>query len=425
MNQEVILPEQRPYQPFGGAEQLFYCKDKEVLLEGPAGTGKTRALLEKLHLCACKYSGCRILLLRKTRRSMTESVLVTYEEKVLPANDPIKSGPQREQRHSYKYPNGSILVIDGMDNVDRIMSTEYDIIAVFESHELTENDWEKLTTRLRNGVIPYQQSIADTNPAVPTHWLNQRANAGKMTRILSRHKDNPAVTEDYLHTLRALTGARRARLYEGRWAAQEGLVYDYDASTHLIDRMEIPKTWARYRVIDFGYTNPFVCQWWARDPDDRLYLYREIYFTKRLVSDHAKKIISLSSGEVFSATISDHDAEDRATLQSQGINTVPAFKEVSPGIQAVQTRLNKRGDGKPGIFFMRDTLIERDESLIESKKPCCTQEEFDSYRWPNGIDGKSIKEAPVKVDDHGMDCIRYLCSYFVQPKGKAPRIISH
>ena len=30
-------------------------------------------------------------------------------------------------------------------------------------------------------------------------------------------------------------------------------------------------------MVDFGYTNPFTCQWWAMDHDGRLYLYREIF----------------------------------------------------------------------------------------------------------------------------------------------------
>lgn len=418
---DIILPEQKPYQPFGGAEDLFYCKGREILIEGPAGTGKSRAVLEKIHLCALKYPGIRVLLCRKTRKSMTESVLVTFEEKVLPTGSSIKSGPAREQRHSYKYPNGSIIVLGGMDNVDDFMSTEFDIICAFESHQLTEDDWEKITTRLRNGVMPYQQAIADTNPAAPTHWLNRRANAKRMIRILSRHEDNPSVTKEYLATLDALTGARYLRLRKGIWAAQEGLVYEeYNPAIHLINRFDIPKEWQRFRVIDFGYTNPFVCQWWARDPDDRIYRYREIYFTKRLVSDHAKKIIELSAGERYVTTIADHDAEDRATLQASGIYTIAAQKDISTGIQAVQARLKVRGDKKPGMFLFSDSLVERDESLVEAKKPVCTDEEFDSYSWPKGSDGKTMKEAPVKVDDHGMDTTRYLCQYLIKGgSGKA------
>lgn len=413
----LFLPEQRPYQPFGGALSLFYCRDREVLFEGPSGTGKTRGVLEKVHYLSCKYPNIRVLLVRKTRTSMTDSVLVTYEEKVLPAGSSIKDGPKREQRHAYRYPNGTEIVIGGMEKADRIMSTEFDLICSFESHELSEDDAEKLTTRLRNNVMPFQQYISDTNPGPPTHWLNRRANSGRMTRILSRHEDNPSVTKEYLATLDALTGARYLRLRKGVWAAQEGLVYNFDAAVHMRFRKDLPpvesdmwKSWNKYRVIDFGYTNPFVCQWWAQDPDDRLYMYRELYFSNRIVSDHAKQIIEQSRGEKFVSTVSDHDAEDRATLHNAGIFTVAAKKDITTGIQLVEDRLKLRADGKPGLMLLHDTLIERDPFLVEKKKPVNTREEFDVYTWPKNAEGRTVKETPVKVDDHGMDCVRYLCA---------------
>ena len=417
---EGVTTSHRMYEPYGGAKELFYCKEKEILIEGPAGTGKTRAVLEKASLCAMKYKGCRILLTRKTRRSMTESILVTFEDKVLVENSSIKSGAGREHRHSYKYPNGSQIVIEGMENADRIMSTEYDMICCFETNEFTEDEIEKLTTRLRNNVMPYQQLIADTNPAAPTHFLNQRANVS-MKRILSKHIDNPTVTPEYLNTLSNLTGARRARLYEGRWASQEGLVYEFDSSVHLIDNFAIPVTWNKYRVVDFGYTNPFVCLWIAQNPDDELFLYREIYFTKRIVKYHAKHIKTLSSNERYVCTIADHDAEDRATLHNDSIPTIAASKDIDSGIQAVQDRLKVKDNGRPSLFVFRDTLVERDNDLMDAKKPVCTRDEFDSYAYPKNRDGKEIKEHPVKIDDHGLDALRYLCKHLSKPALKKAR----
>lgn len=405
----IVDPRLRPYRPKGGAKLLFYDKSKEVLIEGPSGTGKTRGVLEKIHICLCKYAGARALAARKTRKSMTDSVLVTYETKVIPDGHSILDGPSRAMRHEYRYPNGSVLVIGGMDDASKIMSTEYDIIAVFEATETTEDDWEKLTTRLRNGVMPYQQIMGDCNPAYPDHWLNQRASSGRMSRILSRHEDNPSVTQEYLSTLATLTGARRERLFVGKWVAQEGVVYEgFDAKIHLIDRFEIPKDWPRYLSIDFGYTNPFVCQWWAKDPDGRIYRYREIYRTKRIVEDHAKHILALSKGERIESSVADHDAEDRATLERHEILTLPATKDISRGIQAVTARIGKAGDGKPRIFFLRDSLVEADPSLIASKKPTCSDAEFDAYVWPKGSDGKPKKEVPVDDMNHGMDAMRYM-----------------
>lgn len=406
-------PRTKPYQPFGAALDLFYCKAEEVLVEGPAGTGKTRALLEKIHLCLLKYAGARALIVRKTRTSMTESVLVTFEEKVLPVGDPIKDGAGRRFRQHYDYPNGSTLVVGGMDNVDRIMSTEYDIIGVFEATELTEDDHEKLTTRLRNGIIPYQQIVLDCNPGPEWHWLNQRANAGRMTRLLSRHEHNPTVTEAYLDKLKALTGARRARLYEGKWASQEGLVYEtFDAAVHVLDQTPDGwEDWTKYRSVDFGYTNPFVCQWWAEDPDGRLYLYREWYRTKMLVEDHAAKINELSGPESYRNTVADHDAEDRATLARHGVKTVAAHKAVKEGIQAVQERLKGQKDGLPRLFVLRDATMERDPALVEDKRPASTLEEFDGYAWAESRERKPEKEEPVKDNDHGMDAMRYMVAH--------------
>lgn len=421
----TLLPGHKAYEPRGGAKDLFYCRNKEILFEGPAGTGKTRAALEKALFCAMKWDGSRILLVRATRVSMTQSVLVTFEEKVLSGNLlSICSGAGRENRQSYHLPNGSEIVVGGMDKPDRIMSTEYDLIIYFEATEGTEDGIEKLTTRLRNWVMPFQQLICDCNPGAPTHFLNQRANAGKMTRILSRHSDNPSVKQEYLNTLSQLSGARKLRLYEGKWASQEGLVYDFDQTIHLIDRFDIPKEWKRYRVIDFGYTNPFVCQWWAESPDDILYRYREIYHTKRIVSDHAKQIISLSEGESFVENIADHDAEDRATLHSAGIYTEAAIKDITTGIQAVEERLRVKPNGKAGMYFLRDSLVERDQSLVEAKKPTCTEEEFDSYAYPKTQEGKTNKEAPIKNDDHGMDTTRYLAKHKTIGVKKAGRFSS-
>lgn len=417
--------DQRAYRPVGAALALFYAKDGELLVEGPAGTGKSRAALEKLHLCASKYPGMRGLIARKTRASLTDTTLVTFENAVLPAGSPIARGPQREHRHSYRYANGSEIVVGGLDKPSKIMSSEYDLMVVDEGTELTEDDLESLTTRLRNGVMPYQQVIVCVNPGPPTHWLNQRANRGTMRRFLSRHQDNPrmfrrgAWTEygrTYLSKLARLTGVRRKRLHDGIWAAAEGLVYDdWDAAAHLTDRFEIPATWRRIRVIDFGYTNPFVCQWWAIDGDGRLYRYRELYWTQRLVRDHAAKIIALSAGEHYEATIADHDAEDRATLHDAGIFTLPAYKAVSVGIQAVQARLTPAGDGRPRLFLLRDSLVERDPSLGEAAKPCCTEEEIDGYVWEKAANGKPNKESPLKQDDHGMDAMRYGVAYLDQP----------
>jgi phage terminase large subunit len=401
------LPEERAYQPYGASLDLFYARDDEVLLSGPAGTGKTRAVLEKLNLCAQLYPGMRGLMARKTRQSLTQSGLVTFEQEVLPVGSAVVFHHEDQE---YRYPNGSRIVVGGLDKPSKIMSTQFDMVVIPEATELFQDDWEKLTTRLRHAVMPYQQIIGDCNPDSEYHWLKRRADDGTLRLIESRHEDNPSVTPAYLAKLDRLTGVRYLRLRKGLWVAAEGVIYDgYDPRVHLIDRFDIPATWSRVWVVDFGFTHPFVWQCWAVDPDGRLYLEHEIYFTHRLVETHAQTILNVTKGQPRPiAIICDHDAEDRATLERHiGLPTMPAYKGVTFGIQAVSERLRPALDGRPRIFFLRDALVERDPELVEAYHPTSTEEEFGSYVWDIRM-GQKKGDQPVKKYDHGMDTLRYM-----------------
>lgn len=424
----------RSYTPRGAALDLFAVRAPEVVLSGPAGTGKSRACLEKLHMLALVNPGMRGLIVRKTLSSLGSTALVTWREHVI--KEALRHGLVKfyggspQESAQYKYSNGSVIVVGGMDKPTRVMSSEYDSIFVQEAIELTENDWESLTTRLRNGKISFQQLMADTNPDTPTHWLKQRINKGTTLCLESRHEDNPTLVLDngdmsesgksYIAKLDALTGPRYLRLRKGLWVAAEGIIYDeWDAAVHLVDKFEIPSTWPRYWSVDFGFTHPFVLQCWAEDPDGRVFLYREIFHTGRTVDQHARKILSYVTDAEGnwteprpSALICDHDAEGRETLRKElGIGTTAARKAVSDGIQAVQRRLRPAGDGKPRLFIMRGCTVETDVSLVEAKRPASTEQEIPGYIWDKGTKGKGLKESPLKEMDDGMDSMRYLVAH--------------
>jgi hypothetical protein len=420
------------YRPLGAARRLFHCRAPEVLLSGPAGTGKSLACLWKLHYCCSLVPGLRCLAVRKTRVSLAESGLVTFEARVLPRGHPARQGPGRHNRQSYRYPNGSELAVGGLDKSSKIMSTEFDLVYVQEAIELTEGDWDDLSTRLRHGRLPFQQLLGDTNPSHPDHWLKRRCDAGRCVLLESRHEDNPTVTAEYLARLDALTGARLDRLRYGRWVKAEGVVYPgWDARVHLADAFPIPKEWPRYWSLDFGFTNPFVCQFWAVDPDGRLYLYREVYHTGRLVEDHARRVLALCGARRGDwsrareprprAAVADHDAEGRETFERHaGVVTTPADKSVVAGIQDVAARLRVQPDGRPRLYVLRGALDERDAALAEAHKPCCTAEEFDGYVWDLRQNRKK-GEVPLDRDDHGQDALRYLVRHLDgKPRGFAP-----
>jgi hypothetical protein len=56
---------------------------------------------------------------------------------------------------------------------------------------------------------------------------------------------------------------------------------------------------------------------------------------------------------------------------------------------------------------MRDSLVAVDQTLADNHLPTCTEEEIESYVWADNPDGTPSKEQPKKVNDHGMDTLRY------------------
>lgn len=422
------------YEPRGAAHEVFKARDSELVIAGPAGTGKSLACLWRVHLSALNNPGTRYLIVRKTAVSLGSTTLVTYEEKVakaaLASGIVTWFGGSTREAPGYRYSNGSKINVGGLDKPEKIMSAEYDIVFADEATELTIDDWEAIGTRLRNGMLAWQQQIAACNPSYPKHWIKQRCDQGGARMLISRHRDNPAYMNadgtptakgvDYFKKLDALTGVRRLRLRDGKWAAAEGQIFEaWDEGIHLVDRVEPGPGWSRWGAVDFGYTNPFVYQDWWEDGDGRLYLNHEIYFTRRLVEDHAERIRTVlfhdngqPRGQLPRSIYADHDAEDRATLERKlGLSTRPAHKSVSDGIQAVQSRLKVQPDGRPRLFIRRGALVERDPELEAASLPMGTSEEITGYVWAVKPGNKGgLKEEPLKENDHGCDAMRYMCA---------------
>ena len=409
----------KPLLPFRGASLAIQSLDApEFIIAGPSETGKTIAALTRLHHLAQTYPRSQWAIVRKVRQDTYATVLQTWRWIIAGCGVTVYGGDRPDH---YDYPNGARVWIGGMDRPGSVLSGERDGVYVNQAEELTLHDWETITTRTtgRAGNAPFGQTFGDCNPGPPSHWIKHRP---QIKLLESRHRDNPILYDDAgniteqggrtMAILDALTGVRQYRLRDGLWVQAEGAVYDFDEAVHLIDAMpEGWQHWRKIRAIDFGYTNPFVCQWWAVDGDGRAYLYRELYHTRRTVKVHSEQIKAFSEGETYEATLADHDAEDRATLVENGIDTTAANKAITVGIQKVQERLKPAGDGKPRLFVLRSTLIERDEELDRLRKPISTRYEYGVYLWPKGADGKAVKEIPVDADNHGMDTTRYTVMY--------------
>ena len=419
------------YHPRGGAKELFHDRSPAICIWGEKGTGKSLSVLQKQHLQLSKYAGAHMFMSRKTRASMTNSCLETFQRHVLKPPDKVHFHKQDQQ---FLYPNGSFYAVVGLDNPERLNSTDWDGGFIQEVTECNKQDWEIASACCRFGVMPYKQLVGDCNPAGPKHWMKQLGDSGAVRMIRSTHKDNPRLFDEYsnswtmegeayMRRLQLMTGVRYKRLYLGMWAAAEGMVYDlWDPEVHMISLSELPPDWpewTHYWSIDFGFTHPFVWANWIEGPDGVLYLVQQIYRTQQLVEDLAEEIMDITQTQPQPhAIICDHDAEGRATFERHThLLTLPAYKSIQEGIQGVQNRLKceEKWGGKPGLRILRDSLVgDVDKRLEQEGKPVRGEDEWEGYVWDEKITrlANSPKdELPVDTENHFMDSCRYAIAF--------------
>lgn len=418
-------PEWMPYAPRGAARELMHCRSREVLIEGPADTGKSMACGNKVYLAAVNHDRNRIAVVRKTRKSLTQSTMVTLEQKVFPAG----SYRFHESDQEYRFPNGSVVVVGGLDDPGKILSTEFDLVYVNEADQLEERDWEMLLTRCtgRWGVMPYTQIIGDCNPTDPGHWLYRREAAGKLTVLTATHADNPTMTPQRLAALEALTGYLRDRLFLGLRVAAEGMFFtDWDPRRHVVDAFDPPAHWTRWTATDYGFAAPFCTLFFARDPSPPrpIYVYRELYaaglrdeqqaaLLKARV-DRERKDLEIPAGRnLFAAHAGDPSMFNARTEQNRpsiasvyrahGIDLKPGTNNRRAGWQAVLRALAWKEIGPDGevtekpprLRVMRD----RAPNLVRTL-PAMVRDPLDPEDVADAVNGQ-------KTEDHAVDCLRY------------------
>lgn len=316
--------EERPYAPHAAQKTVWACRDPEVIVVGPADTGKTRTIFERIHYALERYAGARVLYARKTRESCTDTGLVTFEDRVLPPGHYLRKGPKRDQRHSYKYTNGSELVVGGLDDLDKHRSSEYDWVYVQEVSEATEDDWENLLRAVtgRAGVLPYPQLIGDMNPEDPLHWAHQRCDRGAATEIYIGHEDNPSITPARVAALSRMTGPRRQRYYLGKRVTDtEGSYYgallNQAREDGRIRALPPDPALPVYVAWDFGVSD-FTTLWFFQVNRGQPYAVDYLEWSGEGLAYYARALQQKAQRHnyVYGAMVYPHDAEARVQAET-------------------------------------------------------------------------------------------------------------
>ena len=397
---------------------------KFIKFWGGSRSGKTFIICLFIVLRAVRYKNSVHIICRYDK---AKAKLTVWRQTVLPLLQLCeKAGVCRinvtESRAEFN--NGSSVLLGGLrpSDIGNILSAEYATFFICEANELSWDTIDLCRARLNSQAIDQNGNkiqvkfLIDLNPTFSHHWSNVAWILGQNPDTKEPLKELPKFANLYWHptdnknnlsdgfieTLESLTGSKRKRFWDGQYGSYDGLVYSCFNESMIIDDFVPPNDWIKIRAVDFGYSkgHAFVCLWLAIDPsNERVIVYREYVKELTTVRIHAGNIKELSNNENYQGSIvCDHDAEDRATLEENGLSTMKANKSVLSGIDNMIDFIER------GKFAVCRSCVE-------------TINEFFSYIWKTKMTGLVKDREVVKDNDNCLDTARYGLMELFPPEG--------
>lgn len=406
--------------------QFFASKKRYVSYGGARGGGKSWALRTKIKLLSMRYSGIRILLLRRTFPELRENHINTLLTELKGI------ATYKDSEKVFTFLNGSTIKLgycDSERDVLQYQGIEYDIICMDEATQFTEYQFQTLTACLRGANDFPKRMYLTCNPGGVGHeWVKRLfvskrykadENPDEYEFISATIFDNKILMEKdphYLSMLNNLDEKLRQAWRDGNWDMLAGQYFnEFDRSVHVIEPFIIPEHWKKYRAIDYGL-DCLACVWVAVDELNNYYVYREYGEPDRIISDGAKDIIELSKGEYIQYTVAPSDIWARS--QETAKSKADIFRE--NGLPLIKGNNNR----ETGWLALKDLLkvYDTDDSKRESRLKIfssCVQ----LIEYLPSLQRDAKKPTDCMTEPHNIthlpDALRYFAVQYVYPSTPA------
>ena len=306
-NPSVAKP--TPWRPHPGPQTEFLQLGTvayEALFGGSKGPGKTDCLIMEAlrQVSHPRYHG---LLMRRTYPQLREIMDRAHRWY------PSCGGRWEGTDNRWRFPTGALISMGHCQNENdkfNYQGHEYHYIGFDQLEQFSETIYLYMLSQQRRSVPDLMVYVRSTaNPGGIGHaWVKQRFvdmgpnhlhrdPASGSTRIFipATIRDNPSLLDndpEYINRLRLLPDSDQKAFIEGDWNIFAGQFFnEWSQSIHVCNPIGIPHAWRKIISIDYGFEKPSAVGWWAIDPSNHWWLYRELYAPRMTYPELAREVM--------------------------------------------------------------------------------------------------------------------------------------
>lgn len=362
---------------------------------GSAGSGKSYTIAQRIVIRCCNEP-MRVLVCRRYGTTLRNSCFSLFKE-IIAKWKIGKWVIPRESDMTINFPNGSQIIMCGLDDEQKLLSiNNISTVWIEEAFEVEKDKIEQLNLRMR-GEAANQQLFLSWNPISKNHWLYDYTVENPPENsifIHSTYRDNPFLNDEYVAALdeMAIRNPQKYRIYGlGEWGVPiEGLVIK-NWRKEEFDPMELASRGLEHRVgMDIGWIDKSAIINTLYDKENRtIYVFEEFYKSGCQLTELVDAIGSMRIGK---NKLYVDSAEPRSIqyFKKEGINAYPCNK----GKDSV----------KAGLMFLQDHLI-----IVH---PSCQNfiTELENFSYIKSKQTGEYTEDTTHEYSHAIDACRYAYS---------------
>ena len=357
--------------------KAYNSETRITCLQGGTRSSKSYSLAQLFLIKCFEGTGKTYTICRKTLPALKGTAYRDFIE-ILKDLEIYSEEFHNRSELSYRL-NDNLIEFISVDQPQKIRGRKRNYLWLNEANEFTYEDWQQLILRTTEKIY------LDYNPSDPYSWIYDKVVVrDDCTFIKSTYKANPFLDEDTIAEI------ERLKDLDPEYWKVYGLGEIGSVTTQIFRNFSLVDNMQGKLIgygLDFGFTNSPTALAEVRLLDDNLYIKELLYETRLTNLDLADRMRSL--GVDGHAEIVGDSAEPKSIeeIYRKGFNIKPSNK--GAGIHL-------------GIDIMRRYKLHITKDSLNAIK------EFRSYKWVTDKNGQ-VLNTPVKVNDHLIDAVRYLC----------------